>query len=498
MYVHTAATGLSITRVRGLIVLALLWCAPLCVSAQTVNWPMKPFDQAQPLGNTYGEYQQYGGTPYMHPGIDIMGAEGDSVFAVASGFVKAVLTTSASLHWRVAVGDSADAVICNGFLYAHLEPSSIQVSEGDTVRAGDFLGVLIGWPIAEFHHVHFAYIRQSGFPWSPDWMFIENPLEFLVDVTDTTRPEFQMLSNGSYVAFYANNTTDSYLDPGDTLSGALDFLVSVRDISGHPSWYVQPYQLAYQFRNDSISYLSVVSVTFRDTLFYADNVNIIYRDDAVYDSKGDYDYREFYMICTNTDRDAVIEEGDADSAWFTGDYPNGTYWLSIQAIDRYGSRDDESLQVVLENYFTVQGKVTMTDRPGSQAGTVVSLPQLGLSDTTDAAGDYAIPHVGPGIYTLRVFHNGYDSSVTTEHLRVRDPSRDFELLPVAGLRGDLNHDDAVDASDIIALVSYVFKSGPPPEPAFIGDVNADGTTTSSDIIYLVAYVFKGGPAPPPL
>jgi hypothetical protein len=38
----------------------------------TIPWPFEPADSAQPLGNSYGEYQYYGGTPYLHPGIDIM------------------------------------------------------------------------------------------------------------------------------------------------------------------------------------------------------------------------------------------------------------------------------------------------------------------------------------------------------------------------------------------------------------------------------------------
>ena len=498
MRAYIKATGRTCRIWPGLMVLVFSLCAVPSLYAQSINWPMKPFDQAQPLGNNYGEYQRYGGLPYLHPGIDIMGTDGDSVFAVKSGFVKAVLTTSASLHWRVAVGDSAAPVPCDGFLYAHLEQFSIQVSEGDTVSEGDFLGVLVLWPIADFHHLHFSHIRQSSFPWSPDWMFITNPLELLVDVTDTTKPEFLTLANGSHVAFYPNNSSNTYLAPGDTLSGALDFLVSVRDLVGHPAWYVQPFQVAYRFSNDSISYPARVSVEFRDTLWWSDRVSTIYRNDGVYASKGDYSDREFYMICTNTDLDGVIEEGDADSAWFTGDYPNGTYWLGIQAIDKFGNRDDESLQVVIENYFTVSGTVTLADQPLSHAGTVVSLPQLGLSDTTNATGGFAFPSVSPGTYTLRVQHDFYDSSLTTEYLRLRDSARDFVLQPLSGLRGDLDHDDDVDATDIIALVGYVFKSGPVPEPLFVGDVNADGATTSSDIIYLVAYVFKGGPAPPPL
>jgi len=62
--------------------------------------------------------------------------------------------------------------------------------------------------------------------------------------------------------------------------------------------------------------------------------------------------------------------------------------------------------------------------------------------------------------------------------------------------GDVNVDGVITSADIIYLVGYVFKGGPPPKPcAAAGDVNCDGVVTSADIIYLVGYVFKGGPPP---
>jgi len=48
------------------------------------------------------------------------------------------------------------------------------------------------------------------------------------------------------------------------------------------------------------------------------------------------------------------------------------------------------------------------------------------------------------------------------------------------------------------LVSYVFRSGAAPDPESAGDANGVPPITSADIVYLVGYVFKGGPPPPPL
>ena len=485
----------GIARAAFIPVLSMVWSAASW--AGPINWPLSPRTAPHALGNSYGEYQNYGGGAYYHPGIDILGNAGDSVFAVKAGYVKAILTTAAELHWRAAIGDSAAPVACDGYLYAHLDVETIEVAPGDAVAEGQFLGRLVSWPVAQFHHLHFVKIRQSGFPWSSDWQFIYDPLHEIQDAEDLTPPEFVPLPNGTYFAFFQNNSF-SYLPAGSGLSGGLDFLVSVRDKVNHPTWWLAPYEVRYRFRNDSLAYPFILSVRFRDTLWWDQNVSTIYRDDLIHDSKGDYNDREYYIICTNTDNDSFIETSDRDSAWFTGDYPNGTYWLSVDALDRWGNRASESLQVALENYFTLTGTVGLADQPPTFAGTIVGLEELGVSDTTDAAGEYAIAGVGPGRYTLTLERPYYDAIRVSTYLRTRDSVRDFAMLPIYGLRGDINHSNSVNAADVILLVNYVFRSGPQPEPISLGDVNGIPPVTSSDIIYLVNYVFKGGPPPPPL
>jgi hypothetical protein len=63
------------------------------------------------------------------------------------------------------------------------------------------------------------------------------------------------------------------------------------------------------------------------------------------------------------------------------------------------------------------------------------------------------------------------------------------------LRGDANSDKKVTVSDIVFLVSYLFKHGSPPNPIQSGDANCDGKVNVADIVYLVAYLFKHGPMP---
>jgi len=62
--------------------------------------------------------------------------------------------------------------------------------------------------------------------------------------------------------------------------------------------------------------------------------------------------------------------------------------------------------------------------------------------------------------------------------------------------GDVNADGAINVSDIVYLINYLFKFGPEPLPIQgVGDVNCDGKVSVSDIVYLINYLFKGGSSP---
>jgi hypothetical protein len=87
------------------------------------------------------------------------------------------------------------------------------------------------------------------------------------------------------------------------------------------------------------------------------------------------------------------------------------------------------------------------------------------------------------------------------------PARaDFVL---AQRNGDVNASGAVDVSDGIYLLNYLFNGGPEPIPmgcepdtlvyfgehVHNGNVNGRGGINISDPIYLLQWLFNGGPAP---
>jgi len=61
--------------------------------------------------------------------------------------------------------------------------------------------------------------------------------------------------------------------------------------------------------------------------------------------------------------------------------------------------------------------------------------------------------------------------------------------------GDANGDAAVDISDAVYLIAYIFSGGPAPNPLAAGDANCDAAVDISDAVYLIGYIFSGGPAP---
>jgi hypothetical protein len=60
------------------------------------------------------------------------------------------------------------------------------------------------------------------------------------------------------------------------------------------------------------------------------------------------------------------------------------------------------------------------------------------------------------------------------------------------LRGDANASGAVDLSDVIFVLQYLYGDGPGPACRETADVNGDGEVNIADAIALLSYLFAGG------
>jgi hypothetical protein len=97
----------------------------------------------------------------------------------------------------------------------------------------------------------------------------------------------------------------------------------------------------------------------------------------------------------------------------------------------------------------------------------------------------------PGEFKERVRPNsqGYPIFVEAEYALEISP---WEYPPDCG---DMQPDQAVNASDVVYLINYLFIGGPAPYKKVKADVNHDGFVNASDVVYLINYLFIGGPRP---
>jgi len=334
----------------------------LTLPAAATYWPIPPINQVHPLGNNWGNYQNYGSSPYFHPGIDIITTDtsGVEVRAVAHGWVKAWGTIQAELHYRLAVCDSPLTYSgrAEGWLYAHIDPNRWHKNLGDEVQEGEVIGYLVAWPIdASFDHLHFARISDTGATWQrfpqPTWWFIQNPLTIIQPNTDLEPPVFENARTNALFAFCRNNTS-TYLNPNN-LTGDVDIIAKIYDrtgfSTGNSTWdKLAPFLIEYSIKSvgGSIVVPWTIGVIFSGRLEDA-LVSVVYKNDNTCRSQGDYENRSYYYIVTNTDGDSIIESTDIQGKWATAEVGDGDYWVLIRASDVVGNTTVDSMLVHTAN-----------------------------------------------------------------------------------------------------------------------------------------------------
>lgn len=308
-----------------------------------------------PIGNSYAEIQQYGTTPYLHPGVDYMGDDFQEVYAVHDGFVKAVLTTGGAPYWRVAIANEDVAIETQGYLYAHLNQSSITVNVGDEVVAGDLLGTLYPWGFADFTHIHFARVFCTGTQWYGDWWTTENNLLDVINLQDTIPPIFEDAFLEQRFAF--RDIIGNYLDPLN-LSGEFDIIAKCHDIA-NSVWRIDLHDLSYSLHpiNDpdstlfqQFSYAYDFDLdTYHSGVIDDMILNTIYSRDATCYSIGNYDEREYYHIITNSNGDSLITEEDAAESFDSSQFPDNYYYFKVTARDASLNTTIDSMLVMFNN-----------------------------------------------------------------------------------------------------------------------------------------------------
>ena len=437
---------------RTLSVFAFFAAALVAPPALATSWPLVPLDSVHPLGNNWGNYQDYGGGPYFHNGIDVITPDvhGRRVTAVRHGWVKAWGTIQEDLHYRLAICDTNSDFTgrAEGWLYAHIDSQRWHRNLGDEVQEGDSIGYLVQWPMdATFDHCHFARISDTGATWmrfpNVTWWFIQNPLTIIQPNTDLLAPVIENARTNQKFAFCRNNTNNSYLRY-DSLVGDVDIIAKVYDktgaTTGNETWdKLAPYEVDYSIkRHDGLVVVPwTIGVQFSNTLDGA-LVNVVYKADNTCRSQGDYENREYYFIVTNTNGDSIIESTDTSGEWNTGLVGDTTYWVYVRASDVCGNTTLDSMMVrTHNNVAAMEPPFAVLSRPFHTTQTVgrSGLVGFGLAGTGtvrlqvyDPAGrvvakladgrlgsgehrfSFALP--APGIYIAKLTLNGKDTYST--------------------------------------------------------------------------------------
>ena len=371
------------------------------------GWPLPPGDSVYPLGNNWGNFQDYGSGSYFHNGIDgiTVNQHNRPVIAVAKGWVKAWLTIQADWHWRLAISDSNLNFTgrAPGWLYAHIDPNRYHKQEGDSVVPGETIGYLVSWPVSGFDHIHFARISDTGRLWrranpqNPTWWFIQNPLTIIQPNTDTVRPTFENARANQLFAFCRNNSS-TYLDPNN-LNGDVDIIAKIYDqtgfTTGNSTWdKLAPYKIKYSIRGRYASIPETLSLIFKYRLppSGGNEIYAVYKDDNTCDSRGDYNTRDYFFIITNTDGDSVIEMADTSGKWRTQNFPDDYYWVKVIAEDVVGNRAAESMLVRTNNGVPIRdvGVTKITSPIGTIDSGMVITPACSVYNYGSANESYRV------------------------------------------------------------------------------------------------------------
>lgn len=330
--------------------------------------PMYPDSNNYPfrIGNSYAEHQRYSGQPYLHPGVDFLGFPQQEIYSPVDGVVKAILTTSGSIHWRLALGLEDIIAEQEGYLFAHLDPSTIPFAMGDSVFAGDYIGSIVAWPTSEFHHLHFARIEHQGAIWDGNWLTKDNVLKDITNFCDESVPVFETLWNEQTIAFRSEDGME-ILEP-ENLSGSFDIICHVHDLS-NDTWRLDVDSLWFElvdlttnsvaYQQEAFSYNFELDTYFSDVIT-TNILKTIYSTTGQWQTLGNYTTRQFYQQVSRSNGDGMINDQDNSVYFDSSNFPDGSYLLRIHAYDAVQNHSFTEIEVIFNNSPTSSNTVTST------------------------------------------------------------------------------------------------------------------------------------------
>jgi len=179
------------------------------------------------------------------------------------------------------------------------------------------------------------------------------------------------------------------------------------------------------------------------------------------------------------------------------------------------SNDPDTPELAVSVTMTVQGQLMPPAEPTltspENGATAVSQPAMLDWDNVSTANMYEVqldisdqfttPMMDSSMTASQCELSGLDEGVTY-FWRVRAQNvagwgdwcacRNF-TTEITWICGDCDGDTQINILDITALINYLYKDGPAPDPVEAGNVDGEGGISILDVNYMINYIYKEGP-----
>jgi len=188
------------------------------------------------IGHNMQSFQNYGGSPYWHDGLDIRSVQDQPIYASAGGKVVNIenYVRGNHLYWEVAILDAEGFV----WKYHHVAKESIPQAihdaykSGVVISEGALLGNVVRWPISSFgevyHHLHLLVVGSDG-------KYI-NPFLMMEPLADNQAPTI------SKIGIAKNHRPTEATE----VSGEHAIYVEASDLVLHNKFILPPHKLSYR------------------------------------------------------------------------------------------------------------------------------------------------------------------------------------------------------------------------------------------------------------
>jgi hypothetical protein len=279
------------------------------------SWPFPLLS----IGHNMQSFQDYGGAPYWHDGLDIRSRVDQPIFATVGGKVVNFENYQPGnpLYWEIAILDEEGFV----WKYHHVDRKSIPQEiylawkQGGSIKAGTLLGNVVRWPISSFgevyHHLHLLVVGKDG-------QYI-NPFLMLEPLPDTISPVIKKIG-------LAKNHSPIN---GNEVKGAHALFLEASDLVLHHKFILTPHKISYKLDGaDEVIVWEFVNLP------SGKNDSDFIEDFYMKGTCGDYSCRKFY-INLNFTKSAPRK---------TMVLSPGAHLIEVFVEDAVGNKSSESFQ----------------------------------------------------------------------------------------------------------------------------------------------------------